>query len=105
MMNKAANSAAAFLANMNRESTQEAEAPRSEPAKAPPKPAAKTAEKPKAVAKSREQLKHIGGYCDAETVEMFAILRARLNMDNSEVIAEAVRELYKKHKVKRAFAD
>ncbi len=103
-MSKATNSAAAFLENMNRDIIQEEKAPSPEPAKAQPKPVVKAAVKSKPGTKSREQLKHIGGYCDAETVEMFAILRARLNMDNSEVIAEAIHELYKKHQAKKAFA-
>jgi len=104
-MNKANNSAAAFLANMNREAIQEQETPSPALPSSQPKPVVRATVRSKPGTKSREQLKHIGGYCDTETVEMFAILRARLNMDNSEVIAEAIHELYKKHKVKKVFAD
>jgi hypothetical protein len=38
-------------------------------------------------------------------VEKFAILRARLGLDNSELIKLAIDELYKKHEAKRAFGD
>jgi hypothetical protein len=49
--------------------------------------------------------KHIGGYFEPDMVEKVAILRARLNLDNSELIKRAIEDLYKKHEAKRAFGD
>jgi len=54
---------------------------------------------------SRSGLKHIGGYFDRADVEKIAILRARLGLDNSQLIKLAVEELYRKHEAKRAFGD
>lgn len=54
---------------------------------------------------SRAGLKHIGGYVDAETVEKVALLRARLRLDNSQLIKLAVDELYARQRAKRAFGD
>ena len=54
---------------------------------------------------SRTGLKHIGGYFDREDVEKIAVLRARLGLDNSQLIQLAVNELYKKHSAQRAFGD
>ena len=54
---------------------------------------------------SRAGLKHIGGYMDDETVEKVALLRARLKLDNSELIKLAINDLYAKHRAKRAFGD
>ncbi len=51
----------------------------------------------------REGLKHIGGYFSPDMVEKVAILRARLKLDNSELIMLAVNELYNKQKAKKAF--
>ena len=59
---------------------------------------------PKAAA-TRSGLKHIGGYFDRPDVEKFAILRARLGLDNSQLIRFAIDELHKKHEAKRAFGD
>ena len=56
-------------------------------------------------ASSRTGLKHIGGYFDRADVEKFAVLRARLGLDNSELIKLAVDELFRKHEAKRAFGD
>jgi hypothetical protein len=56
-------------------------------------------------ASSRVGLKHIGGYFERDDVEKFAILRARLDLDNSALIKLAIDELYKKHQAKRAFGD
>jgi hypothetical protein len=53
----------------------------------------------------RANLKHIGGYFDVEMVEKIAILRARLKLDNSELIKLAIDDLYRKHNAKRAFGD
>jgi hypothetical protein len=52
-------------------------------------------------AATRSGLKHIGGYLDMETVEKVAILRARLSLDNSELIKLAVDNLHSKHMAKR----
>jgi hypothetical protein len=54
---------------------------------------------------TRSGLKHIGGYLDTETVEKVAILRARLNLDNSGLIKLAVDDLHRKHMAKRAFGE
>jgi len=78
----------------------------------PPSPPPAAAEAPandqataKARAPSRTGLKHIGGYFDRGDVEKFAILRARLGLDNSELIRLAIDELYRKHEAKRAFGE
>jgi hypothetical protein len=54
---------------------------------------------------TRANLKHIGGYVDAETVEKVALLRVRLKLDNSQLIKRAIDDLFAKHKAKRAFGD
>ena len=69
------------------------EAPANDPTPAKPKAAGRTG------------LKHIGGYFDRDDVEKFAILRARLKLDNSQLIKLAVEDLYAKHQAKRAFGD
>ena len=56
-------------------------------------------------AASRTGLKHIGGYLDRATVEKVAILRARLDCDNSELLKRAIDDLYRKHEAKRNFGD
>lgn len=56
-------------------------------------------------AKTRDGLKHIGGYLNADTVEKVAILRARLGLDNSELITLAIDELHTRHNAKRAFGE
>ena len=38
----------------------------------------------------RTGLKHIGGYFDRDTVEKVALLRARLDLDNSKLIKRAI---------------
>jgi hypothetical protein len=38
-------------------------------------------------------------------VEKVALLRARLSLDNSELIKLAIEDLYRKHEAKRAFGD
>jgi hypothetical protein len=50
-------------------------------------------------------LKHIGGYFDRETVEKVAVLRARLDLDNSELLKLAIDELHRKQSAKRSFGD
>ena len=87
--------AAAFLKNMGVAS----DAPEAEPAAAPAPPAAP----PKA--KGRAGLKHIGGYFERDTVEQVAILRARLDLDNSQLIKKAVEELYQREMAARKFGD
>ncbi len=94
------NKATAFLENMNMlPEPEEIAAPVARERVVQEKPVAKT------VPKTRDGLKHLGGYCDPETVEKFAILRARLKLDNSECIALAIQELYNKQKTKKAFSD
>ncbi len=56
-------------------------------------------------AASRTGLKHIGGYFGREDVERFAILRARLGLDNSQLIKLAIDDLFNKNQAKRAFGD
>jgi hypothetical protein len=62
-------------------------------------------DKPAKAVTSRTGLKHIGGYFDREDVEKIAVLRARLALDNSQLIRLAVDELYKRHNAQRAFGD
>jgi len=56
-------------------------------------------------AASRSGLKHIGGYLDDDTVEKVAVLRARLKLDNSELLKLAIEELHRKHTAKRSFGE
>lgn len=75
---------------------------------APPAPTPEVANDPqptKARAPSRDGLKHIGGYFSREDVEKFAILRARLGLDNSQLIKLAIDDLFAKNQAKRAFGD
>jgi hypothetical protein len=100
------NRSAEFLRNMTAEA---------EPAPAPAPPIAArqpvadrrddSVPPPSAAARTRAGLKHIGGYFEPETVEKVALLRARLNLDNSELIKRAIDELYARHHAKRAFGD
>lgn len=57
------------------------------------------------VGTSRAGLKHVGGYFNREDVEKIAVLRARLGLDNSQLIRLAVDELFKKHSAQRAFGN
>ena len=59
----------------------------------------------KAVKNTRAGLKHIGGYLDADTVEKVAILRARLKLDNSQLIKRAIEELFERENAARKFGD
>jgi len=73
----------------------------------PPKPAVSTgtpAAKP-AKAAGRDGLKHIGGYFDLDTVEKVALLRARLSLDNSQLIKRAIDELFSREGAARKFGD
>jgi hypothetical protein len=95
------NRAADFLENMKLAIPEVSPpAPKSPPRE--PRPRASVPQKP---APSRAGLKHIGGYFDIETVEKVAVLRARLRLDNSELIKLAVDDLHRKHSAKRAFGD
>lgn len=53
----------------------------------------------------RTGLKHIGGYFDRDTVEKVALLRARLDLDNSRLIKRAIDELYSREGAARKFGD
>ncbi len=53
----------------------------------------------------RTGLKHIGGYFDRDTVEKVALLRARLDLDNSQLIKRAIDELYNREGAARKFGD
>lgn len=89
------NKAAAFIENLN----LAAQEPRPPSQRKPRQP------KPKKPPPTRAGLKHIGGYFDVDMVEKVAILRARLRLDNSQLIKLAVEELHSKHMAKRAFGD
>ena len=54
---------------------------------------------------NRKGMKHIGGYFDRSDVEKFALLRARLGLDNSQLIKLPIEELYRKHEAQRVFGD
>lgn len=90
-----ASKASAFLQNMNVAQEQAA------PSSVPHDPAPSKDRRPA----TRQGLKHIGGYLDRDTVEKVAVLRARLGLDNSELITLAINELHSKQKAKRAFSD
>ena len=95
------NKADAFLRAMNPEPAPAPEVVEPKlPKRAPPaKPAATPA------MNTRAGLKHIGGYFDRDGVEKVAVLRARLALDNSELLKLAIDDLYRKHMAKRAFGD
>jgi hypothetical protein len=97
---------AAFLAALD-DNPQPAVAPRHVPSPGIAATADVTPEPQPAVkpTNSRTGLKHIGGYFDREDVEKVAVLRARLGLDNSQLIQLAVNDLYKKHSAQRAFGD
>lgn len=83
----------------------------SEPAEptAPAEPVSPIAGQPARMGASppytRLGLKHIGGYFAPETVEKVAVLRARLNLDNSGLIKLAIDELHARHTAQRAHGD
>ncbi len=85
-----------FLANMRIE-------PETPPS--PPVRIIQAKEKPATQQPSRIGLKHIGGYLPDDVVEKVALLRARLKLDNSELITLAINDLYTKQKAKKAFGD
>jgi hypothetical protein len=99
MMSKPPAKADDFLRAM---STDLAEPPApAAPAKAAPERAPSAAPR----IPSRSGLKHIGGYFDRETVEKVAVLRARLALDNSELLKLAIEELHRKQSAKRSFGE
>ena len=61
--------------------------------------------KPKSTARAGQ--KHLGAYFEKgdPILERVAILRARLDMNNSELIEHALNELWKAQAAKRAFGD
>jgi len=99
--------AATFLKNMQQGTAGEggtvSKRPEAPTTVANDTPAPATA-KPASVVR-RSGLKHIGGYFDSETVEKVALLRARLDLDNSELIKLAIDELFTKQKAARAFGN
>jgi hypothetical protein len=96
-MSKAPAKAQDFLRAMNPELVE----PQAQPITAEPEPTPSAKARPA----SRSGLKHIGGYFDRETVEKVAILRARLDLDNSALIKLAIDELHRKHTAQRSFGD
>lgn len=88
--------AAAFLKNMGVTDSVPADTPPT----APQEPASRR--KP---GQGRAGLKHIGGYFDRETVEQVALLRARLDLDNSQLIKKAIEDLYQREMAARKFGD
>ena len=119
-MSKSPTKADQFLAAM-----RQSEGPEPEPVSARPPPAASAGQeaepapaptatvhdmrRPRATSKhkppTRAGLKHFGGYLDDDTLEKIALLRVRLKKDNSELIQQAIEDLYRKHNAKRAFGD
>lgn len=55
----------------------------------------------------RSTQKHLGAYFDKgdPILERVAILRARLDMTNSELVEHALNELWKRHEAGRRFGD
>jgi hypothetical protein len=94
-----------FLENMALGEEEEA------PKKTQPKPQSVSHPKPEPAprvlqpsVKRRKSQKHIGGYFDSDTLERIALLRARLDLDNSELLKLAIDELYSKERAKKAFS-
>ncbi len=52
---------------------------------------------------TRAGLKHIGAYLDDETVEKVAVLRARLKLDNSQLVKLAIEDLFATKRAESAF--
>ena len=57
----------------------------------------------RAAAKPKPRGKHIGGHFDQDLVEKVAILRARLDLDNNQLLRRAIEELFARETAKRAF--
>ena len=112
-MSKPATKASQFLAAMRQNETPDPVTPPgvlTAPADAEPPVTAVVHELPrptvaKVKAPTRAGLKHFGGYLDDESLEKIALLRIRLKKDNSELIKQAIDDLYRKHNAKRAFGD
>lgn len=68
-----------------------------------PEQTAKAARPASTKAKAASGLKHIGGYFEKEDVATFALLKAWLELDNSELIKRAIDELYAKEQARRSF--
>lgn len=83
--------------------------PEQEPPQAKPEPTAKPAKAPavKAASSSRVGQKHLGAYFSKgdPILERVAILRARLDMTNSDLIEHALNELWARHEAGRKFGD
>ena len=60
---------------------------------------------PEKQACGRVGLKHIGGYFNRNTTEQVAILRARLGLNNSQLIKRAIEELYSREIAARKVGD
>ncbi len=99
-MGKASSKAEDFLRAMNTD-VAEPPTPLAPPKELPKRTPSLVAARPA----SRTGLKHIGGYFDRETVEKVAVLRARLDLDNSELLKLAIDELHRKQSAKRSFGD
>lgn len=58
-------------------------------------------------ASTRVGQKHLGAYFDKsdQILERVAILRMRLDMNNSELIEHAINELWKRHEANRVFGE
>jgi hypothetical protein len=96
-MSRAAVKATDFLSKMKMGAPADVDAPAAPAAIAEPPTAKATV--------SRANLKHIGAYLDRETVEKVALLRARLALDNSQLIKLAIERLHATESAKRKFGD
>lgn len=94
--------AANFLKNLDLPENEPVAPVKAAPARAA---SAAKAEDAKPAAAGRAGLKHIGGYFDRDTTEMVAILRARLGLDNSQLIKQAIEELFNRETAARKFGD
>lgn len=64
-----------------------------------------TATTPATKGRSRDGLKHIGGYLTRDTVLKVAMLRAELDMDNSDLLTHAIEVLHAQVIARKAFGD
>lgn len=108
-MNKTNAKTASFLQALSipeRATVKEAESPKPELAPVPEQPRTAPVEPAR---NSREHKKHLGAYFheidDAEVLEQFAVLRARLRLDNSGLMRLMIGETYRKYEAKKAFGD
>lgn len=83
--------------------------PETATATAVPERTAKNSPKPEVekLTNKRAGQKHLGAYFNKRDpiLECVAILRARLDMNNSELIEHALHELWKRHEAGRAFGE